>query len=123
MFPTQIKLVTDERTKADQLSISWDDGHAGFIRLKTLRDECPCAACKGETVLLRTYTPSPQVELPGRNKLVSAQPVGAYALGVRWGDGHSTGIYTWEHLRSLCECETCRSKKARPSGEDPIAEK
>jgi DUF971 family protein len=112
MLPIQIKLVKDEKTQAEQLSISWDDGHAEVVALKTLRDECPCAACKGETVLLRTYTPTPQVQLPGKYKLASAQQVGSYALGVRWGDGHSTGIYTWEHLRSLCECEICRSKKA-----------
>ena len=119
MLPTQIKLVTDEKTRTEQLSVSWDDGHAGLVSLKTLRDECPCAGCKGETVLLRTYTPSPQVELPGRYRLVSAQQVGSYALGARWGDGHSSGIYTWEHLRALCECETCQRLKANPGGRDP----
>jgi DUF971 family protein len=115
MLPTQIKLVTDEKTKTEQLSVSWDDGHAELVSVQALRDNCPCAGCKGETVLLRTYTPPPQLELPGRYKLVSAQQVGSYALGVRWGDGHSTGIYTWEHLRSLCECEICQGQKARPA--------
>jgi DUF971 family protein len=120
MLPTQIRLVADSNTKTDQLSVTWDDGHAGLVSLQTLRDECPCAACRGETVLLKTYTPSPQVELPGRYKLISAQQVGSYALSVRWGDGHATGIYTWEHLRSLCECETCRARKGRPAGGDAV---
>ena len=29
--------------------------------------------------------------------------VGNYALKIRWSDGHDTGLYTWEHLRRLCE--------------------
>lgn len=27
--------------------------------------------------------------------------VGNYAIGFRWGDGHDTGIYTFEYLRRL----------------------
>ncbi|MBM4161613.1 MAG: DUF971 domain-containing protein [Ignavibacteria bacterium] len=107
MVPTQIKLVSDENSKIEQLSLSWDDGHRGVISLRTLRDNCPCASCQGETVLLRTYAPVPQPELPGKYKLTGAEPVGSYALGLSWADGHRTGIYTWESLRSLCECEAC----------------
>jgi DUF971 family protein len=110
MVPTQIKLAKDEKTKTDQLSLAWDDGHAGVISLKTLRDNCPCAGCRGETVLLKSYAPAPQPELPGKYRLVGAEPVGSYALGVSWGDGHRTGIYTWEYLRSLCECDLCRGR-------------
>jgi DUF971 family protein len=29
--------------------------------------------------------------------------VGNYALKIRWSDGHDTGLYTWSHLRQLCE--------------------
>ena len=110
MVPTQIKLAKDEKTKTDQLSLAWDDGHAGVISLKTLRDNCPCAGCRCETVLLKSYAPAPQPELPGKYRLVGAEPVGSYALGVSWGDGHRTGIYTWEYLRSLCECDLCRGR-------------
>jgi DUF971 family protein len=34
-------------------------------------------------------------------ELVQIQPVGRYAVQFAWGDGHSTGIYTYELLRSL----------------------
>ncbi len=27
--------------------------------------------------------------------------VGQYAIGLRWGDGHDSGIYTFEYLREL----------------------
>ncbi|HEY1266366.1 MAG TPA: gamma-butyrobetaine hydroxylase-like domain-containing protein [Candidatus Binatia bacterium] len=35
-------------------------------------------------------------------------PVGNYAIMFRWGDGHETGIYTFQYLRSLCPCEECK---------------
>lgn len=111
MIPTQIKLSQNEQTKSEQLSLLWDDGHAGLISLRALREHCPCAGCKGETVLLKTYTPTAQPEMPGKYKLVNAQQVGSYALGISWGDGHNTGIFTWEKLREICECGICLGKK------------
>ena len=33
--------------------------------------------------------------------------VGGYGVRVRWSDGHSTGIYTFELLRAICPCEQC----------------
>lgn len=94
--PTQIILA-----KPDELSLKWDDGSESRIALRILRDGCPCASCQGETVLLKTYKPAEQPELPGKYVLKSAQQVGYYALQVVWGDGHQTGIYTWDKLRSL----------------------
>lgn len=40
---------------------------------------------------------------PGMNDLVSLTPVGNYGVQAAWGDGHNTGIYTWDMLRSLFE--------------------
>lgn len=105
MAPRQIKLHSP-----NQLGITWDDGHVSVIRLTTLRDHCPCAGCQGETVLLRSYAPLPQAELPGKYDLKNASQVGSYAIQLTWGDGHATGLYTWERLRSLCECEACLKK-------------
>ncbi|HUN66126.1 MAG TPA: DUF971 domain-containing protein [Bacteroidota bacterium] len=111
MKPTRI-----ERGEPGTLSLRWDDGHAGVSTLVRLRDGCPCAECSGETVLLRTYVPpAPDTTAPGRYDLVRLDPVGAYALQFTWGDGHGSGIYTWEYLRSLCECAICRSGGAEHS--------
>ena len=101
MIPSSIKL------QNTSLNLVWDDGHKGFSSLRTLRERCPCAGCQGETVLLRTYQPLPQPELPGKYDLKDAQQVGSYALQLTWGDGHATGLYTWETLRALCECPQC----------------
>jgi DUF971 family protein len=103
MIPKQITLSKDRK-----LQILWDDGHESLISLPSLRESCPCATCQGETVLLRHYEPPPQPDLPGKSELVDAKQVGSYALQLAWRDGHNTGIYTWERLRSLCECSLCR---------------
>ncbi len=102
MIATLIKL-----SSPDEISIKWDDEHVSVISLRTLRDNCPCAGCQGETVLLKTYKPEPQQYLLGRYKLTDIQQVGHYAIQISWGDGHTTGIYTWEILRNLCECPIC----------------
>ena len=112
MIPTQITLGIDEATMAEILLLDWQDGHKGAITLRTLRDRCPCAGCQGETVLLRTFAPAPAPELPGKYKLVGANQVGSYALGISWADGHQTGIYTWETLRGLCECPECLAARS-----------
>ena len=39
----------------------------------------------------------------GEDELADIGLVGAYGLNAVWGDGHSTGIYTFERLRDLGE--------------------
>jgi DUF971 family protein len=103
-----MKPVSIKKFNERELSITWDDGHAGRSSVEYLRDCCPCAGCKGETVLLHTYTPPPEDRgTPGRYEITGIQPVGSYAVQLFWNDGHSTGIYAWDLLRALCECEIC----------------
>ena len=106
------------------LWLVWADGHAGPVSLRRLRDRCPCAECAGETMVLHSYVPPPpDTTAPGRYVLSSATPVGSYALQLTWGDQHSTGIYTWEYLRSLCECAECMRGEGgaqREAGQDKM---
>ena len=107
MNPVKVRQVSPT-----ELSIEWDDGHASRYTLQTLRNNCPCASCKMEregtegTMTLPVLTPS-KYELSG------VDPVGSYALQISWGDGHRTGIYTYEYLRQLCECDICVKTAAR----------
>jgi DUF971 family protein len=97
MKPKQIKI--SEKTN---LYIKWDDDTESLIPLKYLRDECPCASCKGETVLLKTYIPAKSGALsPDGYVVKNIQQVGVYAIQISWGDGHNTGIYSWEYLLQL----------------------
>jgi len=42
--------------------------------------------------------------------------VGNYAVSPHWGDGHSTGFYTYTLLRDRCPCSDCTARRA--SGHD-----
>ena len=100
MRPVSIKKVSPT-----DLKFVWDSGHESVYSLRELRDLCPCAGCSGERVLLRDYRPpEPDRTTPGRYDLKGVQQVGSYAVQLQWGDGHSTGIYTWEYLMANCPC-------------------
>jgi DUF971 family protein len=43
--------------------------------------------------------------------------VGRYAISFGWSDGHSTGIYPYEYLLEMCECEACAAKAAAKVGQ------
>lgn len=97
MRPLQIKLL--DKTF---LLIKWDENSESKIGLKYLRDECPCANCKGETILLKTFrSPKPTMFNPDMYKVQNIQTVGGYAIQISWKDGHNTGIYSWEYLQKL----------------------
>lgn len=97
MKPVQIKVVEKQ-----SLLIKWDDSTESKIGLKYLRDECPCANCKGETVLLKTFSPpKPPILSPEMYMIQNIHLVGGYAIQITWKDGHNTGIYSWEYLKKL----------------------
>ncbi len=99
MQPTQFK-----KSNEEEIYIKWDDGREFVVTMKLLRDKCPCASCAGETVLWHEYKPSPlQILMPGKYNLKDAEVVGGYAIALTWVDGHSTGIYAFDHLRKICE--------------------
>ncbi len=105
-----MKLTAIKQIADNKIVLTWHDGHISVFALNDLRNACPCASCKGEQVLLHHYAPMPQVDLPEKNNLKNISTVGAYAIQLFWGDGHDTGLYSFEYLRSLCECELCKSK-------------
>jgi len=118
MHVSSIRPVHLKQTDAEHLNIVWSDGHKGVCSTRRLRDHCPCAGCSGETVLLRSYfPPEPDKGTPGRYELKGVEPVGGYALKLQWGDGHDMGLYTWEHLRALCECAACASAEQKDTSQ------
>ena len=40
-------------------------------------------------------------------KMLAVEPVGNYAIRINWSDGHSSGIYSYEHFREICQCREC----------------
>lgn len=94
----------------EKIEIIWKDGHRSTYSGYDLRVACSCAQCVDETSGVRRLKPGII------NKDVyplSIVPIGRYALKFDWSDGHNTGIYTFEHLRSLCGCAECLEQKTK----------
>jgi len=96
--PTEVRRERDER----RVRLSWSDAHVGVYPFAYLRGWCPCAACQGHGGG-RRYVQAANTDL---EEIVL---VGNYALQLRWGDGHESGIYTFRYLRDLCPCAACAS--------------
>jgi DUF971 family protein len=112
-----MQLTQLKRLSPISLNLFWDDGHTGPVSLHSLRDNCPCAGCQGESVLFQKYVaPIPDRGVPGRYELRGAESIGNYAMKFSWGDGHDQGIYTWDHLRGLCECPECLAARSEVPG-------
>jgi len=84
-----------------EIALAWNDNQESYLPLEALRRACPCANCQGEPDALGRVI-RPQVQYgPKAFDLKGWEIVGGYALQFRWGDGHSTGLYTYEYLRNL----------------------
>ncbi len=91
-----------------KVRIKWNDGHLGDYPEEYLRGYCPCALCQGHDAAMgKKFITVPNV------KLREMRTVGNYAIEFQWDDGHSTGIYTFDYLRSLCPCPECKASESR----------
>ena len=100
------KSVKVNKTAGTGIDIVWEDDHSTHYSFQWLRDACPCATCTeernshnrkpGEPVK-QAATLLPMYKEPMRPNEVT--PVGKYALNIKWNDGHSSGIYSWDYLR------------------------
>ena len=106
MKPKSIKV------EKELISILWKDSNESRIQLRYLREECPCAGCKGETILLHSYRPQKlPIAHPDMYTIKNLKMVGEYAVQIWWKDGHDTGIYTWEYLKKLANDQTNETKQ------------
>lgn len=89
-----------------ELAIKWEDGGEGFVSLEKLRRACPCAVCKGEVDILGKLYKNPDVPLTAKSFVLAGfVRVGGYAIQPVWGDGHNTGIYSFDYLRLVAEAK------------------
>ena len=99
-------------SKSKGIQIDWKDGHHSDYGLVWLRDKCPCASCTGAhgTEPRKPETGTPATAFPMFKpalKMLAVEAVGNYAIRINWSDGHNSGIYSYEHFRSICPCEQC----------------
>jgi DUF971 family protein len=107
-------------SSGEGLDITWADGHRSHYDFAYLREECPCAMCDderrkkedfaaqahgGAAPALPMFKPRPAAR--------AAKAVGNYALQIDFSDGHSTGIYSYDYLRSICPCAECTRLRSR----------
>jgi len=122
--PASVKVHVSSGAGVD---ITWADEHASHYDFAYLRQECPCAMCNDERqkkaagqekdAQLKKENPSlaaaPALSSPllpmFKPKLTakSAQAVGNYALRIDFSDGHATGIFSFDYLRTICPCQEC----------------
>jgi DUF971 family protein len=104
MNPTPVSLkITENRS----LEMEWSDGVRLNYPYKKLRDSCPCATCREKKRaerdkpknILNILSPEETVPLA----ITAMRPVGNYAYNITFSDGHSSGLFTIELLRSLGE--------------------
>jgi|ERR1700686_3239902 len=85
----------------EELALIWTDGVESFLPLERLRRACPCASCGGEPDVLGNLSRPEVSYTPSSFELLGWEMIGGYALQPRWGDGHSTGLYSFQYLRRL----------------------
>lgn len=112
--PAKVRI---HKTEGTGVEIDWKDGHKSAWSFVWLRNGCPCATChedreqngrKPGEAKPKPATLLPMYEAPARP--VEITRVGNYAVKFKWSDGHESGIYSWEYLRRVCQCEECSGK-------------
>lgn len=91
-WPSELRLSKDKRT----LRIVFDDGAAFDLPAEYLRVTSPSAEVQG-------HSPSERKTVPGKRdvEIIGIEPVGNYAVKLRFDDMHDTGIYGWDYLHEL----------------------
>ena len=108
--PTSVKIHVSTGAGVD---IVWSDGHSSHYDFPYLREHCPCATCDEERRKREAFNRgagSAAAVLPMFKPKASARAakaIGNYAIQITFSDGHSTGIYSFDYLRTVCPCETC----------------
>lgn len=82
------------------LAVLWEDGHRDHFDVRDLRLNCRCALCIEEMSGRKLLDPLKVRADVGPRTIAS---VGNYAINVDWSDGHNSGLYSFDYLRSLGE--------------------
>lgn len=90
--PVEIRLKREEKA----LEIDFEDGAMFRLPAELLRVESPSAEVQG-------HSPSQKQIVGGRRHvgIIGLEPVGTYAIRIRFDDMHDSGLYTWDWLYHL----------------------
>jgi DUF971 family protein len=91
-WPTELR-VDRERTT---LTVAYDNDERFSLPAEYLRVESPSAEVQGHAAAQKTIVAGKR-----RVKIDKLEPVGNYAVRIRFDDGHDTGLYSWAYLHEL----------------------
>jgi DUF971 family protein len=91
-WPTELRLNHEK----SQLTVAYDSGERFALGAEYLRVESPSAEVQG-------HGPGQKTIVTGKHdvKIVALEPVGNYAVRIRFDDGHDTGLFSWDYLHEL----------------------
>ena len=91
-WPTQLRLIRAEK----RLEIEFDDGKKFSLPAEYLRVESPSAEVQG-------HGPGEKIVIAERAHvgILDLEPVGNYAVRIKFDDLHDTGIFSWDYLYQL----------------------
>jgi DUF971 family protein len=91
-WPMELRL---DRDKA-ALSVAFESGESFKLAAEYLRVESPSAEVQGHAANQK------QIVAGKRGvKIQDLEPVGNYAVRIRFDDGHDTGLFSWDYLYEL----------------------
>ena len=91
-WPVEIRLKQAEKA----LEVDFDDGAKFRYPAELLRVESPSAEVMG-------HGPGQKTIVAGRSQvgILAVEPVGNYAIRIKFDDLHDTGIFSWRYLYEL----------------------
>lgn len=91
-WPTEIRVNRAQKW----LEVTFDDGAAFKLPAELLRVESPSAEVQG-------HGPGQKTIVAGRRhvSILDLEPVGNYAVKIKFDDLHDTGMYSWRYLYQL----------------------
>ena len=91
-WPVELRLKRAEK----RLEIRFDDGKEFSLPAEYLRVESPSAEVQG-------HGPGEKTIVAGRAHvgIMDLEPVGNYAVRIKFDDLHDTGIFSWDYLYQL----------------------
>ena len=101
--------VSEVQIDGQSVTVNWTDGHVSEFTATYLRVNCSCAECVEEWTNRRLLDPA---SVPADLRAEEYLRVGRYALQFLWSDAHYTGIYPFEALRVLCQCDECKAVRS-----------
>ncbi|HVE04287.1 MAG TPA: DUF971 domain-containing protein [Rhizomicrobium sp.] len=91
-WPTELRLSPDKA----RLTVEYDSGERFVLTAEYLRVESPSAEVQGHgAAQKKIVTGKEQV------RIAALEPVGNYAVRIRFDDGHNTGLFSWDYLHEL----------------------